>query len=141
MLGFWRNKHGGDMARRALQLGKHFETTVPFSLGVVSSGRMLHTAGITARDANGDIVGANDMRAQTTQVFANLSDILTAAGTSFENVIKFTIFTTDIHRFNADTRDIRNPYFSGRPAATLVEVTKLVDPRMLVEIEAIVCLD
>ena len=129
------------MTRQALQLGKHFETTVPFSLGVISSGRMLHTAGITARDANGEVVGAGDMRAQVTQCFANLADILKAAETSFERVVKFTIFTTDIDRFNSDTRDIRFPYFSGRPAATLVEVSKLVDPRMLVEIEAIVCLD
>jgi 2-iminobutanoate/2-iminopropanoate deaminase len=129
------------MARQALQLGKHFETTVPFSLGVTSSGRTLHTAGITARNANGDVIGAGDIRAQVTQIFANLADILAAAGTSFEKVVKFTIFTTDIHRFNADTVDIRLPYFQGRPAATLVEVSKLVDPRMLVEIEAIVCLD
>ena len=129
------------MARQALQLGKHFETTVPFSLGVISSGRTLHTAGITARDANGEVVGAGDMRAQVSQCFANLADILKAAETSFERVVKFTIFTTDIDRFNSDTRDIRFPYFSGRPAATLVEVSKLVDPRMLVEIEAIVCLD
>lgn len=129
------------MARQALQLGKHFETTVPFSLGVIWTGRTLQTAGITARNANGDVVGAGDMRAQVTQIFANLADILTAAGASFEKVVKFTIFTTDIHRFNVDTSDIRLPYFKGRPAATLVEVSKLVDPRMLVEIEAIVCLD
>ncbi|MBB5055130.1 enamine deaminase RidA (YjgF/YER057c/UK114 family) [Afipia massiliensis] len=129
------------MARQALQLGKHFETTVPFSLGVVWTGRTLQTAGITARNANGDVVGAGDMRAQVTQIFANLADILTAAGASFEKVVKFTIFTTDIHRFNVDTSDIRLAYFKGRPAATLVEVSKLVDPRMLVEIEAIVCLD
>ncbi|MFO1110135.1 MAG: RidA family protein [Bradyrhizobium sp.] len=129
------------MARQALQLGKHFETTVPFSLGVISSGGMLHTAGITARDANGEVVGAGDMRAQVTQCFANLADILKAAGTDFDKAVKFTIFTTDIDRFNRDTRDIRFPYFRARPAATLVEVSKLVDDRMLVEIEAIVCLD
>ncbi len=128
------------MSRTALELGKPFEKTVPFSLGVVSSGRMLHTAGITARDANGDVVGAGDMRAQVTQCFANLGDILEAAGGSFANVVKFTIFTTDIETFNAKTRDIRFPYFIDRPAATLVEVSKLVDPRMLVEIEAIACL-
>ena len=129
------------MARQALQLGKHFETTVPFSLGVVSSGKLLHTAGITARDADGEVVGAGDMRAQVAQCFANLADILKAAGTGFDKAVKFTIFTTDIDRFNRDTRDIRFPYFHARPAATLVEVSRLVDERMLVEIEAIVCLD
>jgi 2-iminobutanoate/2-iminopropanoate deaminase len=108
---------------------------------VISSGRVLHTAGITARDADGAVVGEGDMRAQVAQCFANLDDILANAQTSFERIVKFTIFTTDIDRFNHDTRDIRFPYFSGRPAATLVEVRRLVDPRMLVEIEAIVCLD
>ena len=129
------------MSRQALHLGKHFETTVPFSLGVVSSGRMLHTAGITARDASGEVVGAGDIRAQVALCFANLADILKAAGTDFSKVVKFTIFTTDIERFNLETRDIRFPYFHARPAATLVEVSKLVDPRMMVEIEAIACLD
>jgi enamine deaminase RidA (YjgF/YER057c/UK114 family) len=129
------------MARTVLTLGKHFETTVPFSLGVISAGRLLHTAGITARDADGAVVGEGDMRVQVAQCFANLADILKHAETSFDKVVKFTIFTTDIDRFNRDTRDIRFPHFSGRPAATLVEVTRLVDPRMLVEIEAIVCLD
>ena len=129
------------MTRTVLTLGKHFETTVPFSLGVISAGRLLHTAGITARDASGAVVGEGDMRAQVAQCFANLGDILQNAQTSFEKIVKFTIFTTDIDRFDRDTRDIRFPYFRGRPAATLVEVSRLVDRRMLVEIEAIVCLD
>jgi 2-iminobutanoate/2-iminopropanoate deaminase len=129
------------MARKSLELGKPFEKTVPFSLGVVSVGKLLHTAGITARDANGDVVGPGDMRKQVAQVFANLADIISAAGGSFDKVVKYTIFTTDIYRFNSDTKDIRVPYFSGRPGATLVEVTRLVDPHMLVEIEAIVSLD
>jgi enamine deaminase RidA (YjgF/YER057c/UK114 family) len=129
------------MAREALELGKEFEKTVPFSLGVVCSGRMLHTAGITARDSFGRIVGSGDMRAQVTQCFANLADVLQGAGTGFANVVKYTIYVTDIDRFNEDTRDIRYPYFVDRPAATLVQVSKLVDPHMLVEIEAIACLE
>jgi len=129
------------MSRIVLVLGKAFEQTVPFSLGVISSGRMLFTAGITARDAAGEVVGDGDMQAQVTQCFANLADILHAADASFGKVVKFTIFTTDIDRFNKDTADIRLPYFVGRPAATLVQVSKLIDPRMLVEIEAVVSLD
>ncbi len=113
------------MPHKSLHLGKAFEKTVPFSLGVVSSGKLLHTAGITARNANGDVVGPGDMRKQVTQVFLNLADIIDAAGGTFDKVIKYTIFTTDINRFNNDTRDIRVPYFSGRPGATLVEVPNL----------------
>lgn len=127
--------------REALVLGRKFEDTVFFSLGVVSAGRMLHTAGVTARDADGELVGVGDMRAQVAQCFANLKEILAAAGGTFENVVKYTIFTTDIDTFNEDTRDIRSPFFVDRPAATLVQVARLVDPKMLVEIEAVVCLE
>ena len=129
------------MARTALMLGKHFETTVPFSLGVISSGRLLHTAGITARDADGNVVGDGDMRAQVAQCFANMADILEHAATSFDKVVKFTIFTTDIDRLNRHTRVILFAFSGGGRPATLVEVSRLVDPRMLVEIEAIVSLD
>jgi enamine deaminase RidA (YjgF/YER057c/UK114 family) len=129
------------MDREAIKVGKPFEGTVPFSLGVVSSGRILHTAGITARDPEGRVVGPGDMLAQVAQCFSNLQDIFDSVGGRFENVIKFTIFTTDIDRFSNETRDMRFPYFKGRPASTAVEVRKLIDPEMLVEVEAIVCLE
>ncbi|WP_375782706.1 RidA family protein [Bradyrhizobium sp. Pha-3] len=129
------------MSRQPLILGKPFENKVPFSLGVVSSGRMLHTAGITARDAEGNLVGSGDMRAQVEQCFRNLADILDAAGASFADVVKYTIYTTDIALLDSTTRDIRHPYFVDRPASTLIEVSRLIDPGMLVEIEAVVSLD
>jgi enamine deaminase RidA (YjgF/YER057c/UK114 family) len=131
---------GGTMMRKPLELGRGFEKKVFFSLGVVSSGRMLHTAGITARDADGEIVGVGDIRAQVAQCFANLKDILGAAGATFGDVVKYTIFTTDIDAFNEETRDVRSPFFVDRPACTLVQVSRLIDPRMMVEIEAVVCL-
>lgn len=129
------------MSRQPLTLGKPFENKVPFSLGVVSSGRMLHTAGITARDAEGNLVGSGDMRAQVEQCFRNLADILDAAGARFADVVKYTIYTTDIALLDSTTRDIRHRYFVDRPASTLIEVSRLIDPGMLVEIEAIVSLD
>lgn len=129
------------MTKHSLHLGKNFEKSVLFSLGVVTSGRLLHTAGITARDADGTVVGKGDMRAQVAQCFANLDDIIEAAGGTWEGVVKYTIYTTRIKEFNENTLDIRSAYFSGRPAATLIEVSKLIDPDMLVEIEAVVALD
>jgi 2-iminobutanoate/2-iminopropanoate deaminase len=129
------------MSRQPLTLGKPFETKVPFSLGVVSSGRMLHTAGITARNTEGNLVGSADMRAQVEQCFKNLADVLKAAGAHFGDVVKYTIYTTDIALLDRTTRDIRHAYFIDRPASTLIEVGRLIDPGMLVEIEAIVCLD
>lgn len=126
------------MSREVIRLGKPWEKTVRFSLGVTTAGRVLHTAGVTARDHNGLVVGAGDMRAQTVQCFNNLGDILAAAGARWDNVVKFTIFTTDIARFHTETLELRGPFFCGNPAATLVEVSRLIDPAMLVEIEAIV---
>ncbi|WP_051952987.1 Rid family hydrolase [Xenophilus azovorans] len=126
--------------RKVIRLRKPWEDKVHFSLGVVHSGRTLHTAGITARDPQGDMVGAGDFRAQTVQCFANLGDILEAAGARWEDVVKFTLFTTDIERFHRETLELRAPYFCGKPAATLVEVPRLIDSRMLVEIEAVVSL-
>lgn len=126
------------MTREVLRLGKPWEQTVRFSLGVVSTGRVLHTAGITARDPQGNLVGAGDMQAQTLQCFSNLGEILKAADADWEDVVKYTIFTTDIEGFHTKTLALRAPYFCGSPAATLVQVSGLIDKRMLVEIEAIV---
>ncbi|MFA7667435.1 MAG: Rid family hydrolase [Burkholderiaceae bacterium] len=128
------------MSRQPLQTGKSWETKVPFSLGVAASGRFLHTAGITARADDGSVIGPNDMRAQVARCFENLGEVLQAAGAGWGDVVKYTIFTTDIERYDQDTRDIRLPFFVDRPAATLVEVRRLVHPEMLVEIEAVVCL-
>jgi 2-iminobutanoate/2-iminopropanoate deaminase len=124
--------------RTVLNLSKPWESKVHFSLGVITRGALLHTAGITARDEHGNVVGAGDMRAQTLQCFMNLKDILTAAGARWENVVKFTLFTTDIQRFHEETLELRAPYFVGKPGATLVEVSRLIHPDMLIEIEAIV---
>lgn len=126
--------------RKDLRLGKPLEDRIPFSLGVVSSGRFLHTAGITARDRDGEIVGVGDIVAQTRQCYENLGDILEAAGAGWGDVIKYTTYTTDIQFFTDQTREVRAQYYVNRPAATLVEVSRLADPKMLVEIEAIVSL-
>jgi enamine deaminase RidA (YjgF/YER057c/UK114 family) len=126
------------MSRQVIQVGKPWESTALFSLGVVTSGRTLHTAGITARDPQGRLIGAADMRKQVAQCFSNLGDILATAGASFDDVVKYTIYTTDIDRFTRETHEVRASFFSAKPAATLVEVSRLIDPGMLVEIEAVV---
>ncbi|MGE0348418.1 RidA family protein [Hydrogenophaga sp.] len=126
------------MSRRVVEVGKPWENAVRFSMGVVHSGLTLHTAGITARDPEGRIVGEGDIREQTAQCFRNLDDIIKAAGARWEDVVKYTLYTTDIERFHTETLEIRAPYFVGKPAATLLEVSRLIDPRMLVEIEAVV---
>lgn len=79
------------------------------------------------------------MRAQVAQCFANLQEILTAADAGFDDVVKYTVFTTDIDAY-MQTQDMRARFFVGKPAATLVEVRKLANPDMLVEVEASVSL-
>lgn len=128
------------MERRVITLGRRWEGAALFSLGVVSPGQTLHTAGITARDADGNIVGVGDMCRQVAQCFATLGAILDAAGATWNDVVKYLIFTTDIVRYDHETREVRAPYFVGKPAATLVEVRRLIHPDMLVEVEAVVSL-
>jgi enamine deaminase RidA (YjgF/YER057c/UK114 family) len=127
------------MSRDPIEVGKPWERTIPFSLGVVTEGRLLHTAGITARDPDGALVGVGDMRAQIDQCFTNARDVLRAAGAGFEDVVKWTMYTTDIDAFSRAS-DLWHPHFVDRPASTLVEVRRLVHPDMLVEIEAVVIL-
>lgn len=128
------------MSREVVHVGKPWEGRVFFSLGVIAVGRILHTAGITARDPEGKVVGVGDIAAQTVQCFSNLGDILQTVGANWPDVIKYTIFTTDIVSFDRNTHALRSPYFAGRPASTLVEVRRLIHEDMLVEIEAIVSL-
>jgi enamine deaminase RidA (YjgF/YER057c/UK114 family) len=106
---------------------------------VVGEGRILFTAGITARDSDGAVIGQGDMRAQMELCFRNVGDVLRAAGTDFGNVLKWTMYTTDIDEFSKNA-DVYKRYFINSPASTLVEVRRLISPEMLVEIEAVALL-
>lgn len=128
------------MGREVIEIGKAWESKVHFSLAVATQGSTLQTAGITARDADGELVGPDDIVLQTQTCFDNLKDILDKVGATWLDVVKYTIYTTDIEAFNTKTLETRLPYFCARPAATLVQVSRLVHPRMMVEIEAIVSL-
>jgi enamine deaminase RidA (YjgF/YER057c/UK114 family) len=65
-----------SIPRKVIELDKPWTRTVPFSLGVVGEGRILFTAGITARDSDGKVIGKGDMRAQIEQCFLNVGDIV-----------------------------------------------------------------
>jgi 2-iminobutanoate/2-iminopropanoate deaminase len=103
----------------------------------VRAGELLFVSGIVAVDGEGRLVGGADVVAQTRQVFENMRAVLTAAGCGFEDVVKVTIFVTDI-----DDRPKINPlrqevFGAARPASTLVEVSRLAVPGAKVEIEAV----
>jgi len=107
----------------------------------VEGDELLFISGITARDKNGNIVGKGDMKLQTQQVLENMKTILSHAGATFDNVVKVTVFVTDLSRFK-DIHEVRAKYFKkDYPASTLVQVSRLVHEDMLIEIEAIAVLD
>lgn len=100
-------------------------------------GRTVYIAGQVALDAQGRVVGAGDLAAQTRQVFANLDIALKAAGATFANVVKTNYYLRDASQV-AVIREIRSKYFTkDLPASTLVEVPRLANPDFLIEIEVI----
>lgn len=127
------------MAREVIEVDKPWVGRIPFSMAVASEGRLLYTAGITARDPEGNVVGAGDIRRQIEQCFENVGDVLHAAGADLGDVVKWTMYTTDIDGFGEHT-DVWRRYFVDKPASTLIEVSRLVDPQMMVEIEAVAVL-
>jgi reactive intermediate/imine deaminase len=106
----------------------------------VRAGDLLFVSGCIAVDGDGRLVGGGDAAAQTRQVFANLEAILAAAGASIRDVVKVTVFLTDV-RDRPAVNTVREEIFgSTRPASTLVEVSKLVVDGARVEIEAVALL-
>jgi reactive intermediate/imine deaminase len=111
----------------------------PFShyTDAVRIGDLLFVSGCIAVDGEGNLVGGDDVVAQTRQAFANLAAILEAAGASFADVAKVTVFLTNIDD-RARINPVREEFFGAtRPASTLVEVSKLVVPGAKVEIELV----
>ena len=103
----------------------------------VRAGEFLYVSGIVAVDGHGDLVGGDDVVAQTRQVFENMRAVLGAAGCGFADVVKVTIFLTDV-----DDRPLINPvrqevFGATRPASTLVEVPRLAVDGAKVEIECV----
>jgi enamine deaminase RidA (YjgF/YER057c/UK114 family) len=107
----------------------------------VSAGRIIFISGQTALDRDGNVVGKNDFAAQAAQVFRNLGFALQASGCTATNLVKLTVFLTDMDNL-ALYREARNRFFASvtpqaAPAVTLVEVSKLYGPDFMIEIEAI----
>jgi enamine deaminase RidA (YjgF/YER057c/UK114 family) len=133
----------GDMTPRITHLNPTELGTPPgySQIVEVTARRMIFIAGQTALDADGHLIGKNDFAAQAGQVFENLGIALRASGCTAGNLVKLTVFLTNMDNL-ARYREARNRFFASvtppaAPAVTLVEVSRLYGPDFLIEIEAI----
>lgn len=122
------------MNRKLISSGTEWERKYGYSRAVVA-GDLVVVAGTTAVDERGAVVGEGDPYQQARFVYQKIERALREAGSSLEDVIRVRTFVTDIQRWTEVARAQGEVFAAIRPAATLVEVSALVDPRLLVEIE------
>lgn len=121
--------------RQKYSSGAKWESVVGYSRAV-RVGTRIYVTGTTATDENSNVVGIGDAYAQTVQTIKNIERALIELGVGLENVVRTRMFVTDISRWEEYGRAHGEFFGEILPATTMVEVSALINPEMLIEIEA-----
>ncbi len=128
------------MKRQNISSGGKWEDIVGYSRAV-RIGNIIEVAGTTAADDNGEVIGKGDMYAQTKYIFEKMEKALQEAGASMSDVVRTRMFVTDISKWEEAGKAHGEFFRTIKPASTMVEISGLINPEMLIEIEISAVLD